>query len=79
MVLLVQFVDVSVAPFNAGETAGLDDALAYDLVAKGRAVPVGWVAPGANVGLEGQGVQADQGASAAAEQAIQADHVATSP
>jgi hypothetical protein len=77
--LIVQIVDASVPPYNAGEQPGLDDALAYDLVAKGRALPVGWTAPGANTGLEGQGVQADQGGSAAAEQAIQADHVAAAP
>jgi hypothetical protein len=77
--LIVQFVDVSVPPYNAGEQAGLDDGLAYDLVAKGRALPVGWVAPGPNVGLEGVGLQAVQGASAGEEQLIQADHVEAAP
>jgi hypothetical protein len=40
--LMVQFVDTSVPPYNAGEQASLPDDLANDLVAKNRALPIGW-------------------------------------
>jgi hypothetical protein len=64
--LMVQFVDTSVPPYNAGEQASLPDDLALDLVGKNRALPIGWTptapaeaAAQATVASDSAGVEAE--------------------